>query len=267
VDNECGCWSVKRFDDASILALGAPLDHDDGCSGRHDRAGALIVRCMTKRLRSAGPILWFSAVVLTLSACGTSHNAADGKAAKGSTSTTRTSSSSTTSPAAPTTTTTTSHVAASIRCQPSDLRLAVGQQVSEKTEQHSALLTVTNVGSVACYLFGYPGISLYDVQGVLLPLSYESQGDQMVTSSPPQQVNLAVGAAGYVLINKMVCGGPEVAVAATLGFIPPDDTASLALENPPGGLTSCEPRDIGNTLDISPVEPTEGAVFAQSTLP
>jgi hypothetical protein len=158
-------------------------------------------------------------------------------------------------------------VVASIRCQPSDLSLGVGQEVSEKTEQHSALLTETNIGPVACYLFGYPGISLYDAQGALLQLSYVWQGDQMVTSSPPQQVNLAVGATGYVLINKNVCVESQVAVAATLRFIPPDDTAPLALENPPGGLTSCEPGDIGNTLDISPVEPTQNAAFASANLP
>jgi hypothetical protein len=143
----------------------------------------------------------------------------------------------------------------------------MGQPVSEKTEQHSTLLTVTNVSSVACYLFGYPGISLYDAQGALLPLSYEWRGDQMVTSSPPQQVDLAAGAKGYVLINKNVCVGPEVATAATLRFIPPDDTGPMVLENPQGGLTSCEPGDVGNTLDVSPIEPTEDAVFAQTPTP
>jgi hypothetical protein len=139
--------------------------------------------------------------------------------------------------------------------------------VSEKTEQHSAFVTVTNVGSVACYLFGYPGISLYDARGVVLPLSYEWRGDQMITSSRPQRVDLAVGAKGYVLINKNVCVGSQVATAATLRFVPPDDTEALSLDDPPGGLTSCESGDVGNTLDISPIEPTETAPFAQTTLP
>ncbi len=129
------------------------------------------------------------------------------------------------------------------------------------------MLTVTNVGSVACYLFGYPGISLYDAQGVLLPLSYAWRGDQMVTSSPPGPVDLAVGATGFALINQNVCVGTQVADAATLRFIPPDDTGALVLDNPPGGLTSCEPGDIGMTLDISPIEPSETAAFAQTTAP
>jgi Protein of unknown function (DUF4232) len=173
-----------------------------------------------------------------------------------------------TSPVTPTTTPTTSPpVAASIRCQPSDLRLAVGQPVSEKTEQHSVLLTVTNVGSVACSLFGYPGISLYDAQGRLLNLSYEWRGDQMVTTSPPREVDLAVGGKGFGLINKNVCVGPQVAIAATLRVIPPDATVALVLGNPPGGLTSCESGDVGNALAISPIEPTESAAFAQATPP
>ena len=172
-----------------------------------------------------------------------------------------------TSPVVPTTTTPAPRVAASVKCQPSDLRLAVGPQVSEKTEQHSALLTVTNVGPGACFLFGFPGISLYDASGHLLPLSYEWHGDQMITSSAPERVDLAAGGEGFVLINKNVCVGPQAAAAATLHFIPPDSTESLALENPPGGLTACEPGDVGNTFDVSPIEPTESAAFASATLP
>jgi hypothetical protein len=158
-------------------------------------------------------------------------------------------------------------VATSIRCQPSDLKLAVGQSVSEKTQQHSLLLTVTNVGSVACYLVGYPGISLYDARGVSLSLSYDWRGDQMIANAPPQQVDLAVGAKGFVLINKNACVGTQVAAAATLRLIPPDDTKALVLDNPLGGLTSCDLGDIGNTLDVSPIEPTETDAFAQTALP
>jgi hypothetical protein len=58
-----------------------------------------------------------------------------------------------------------------------------------------------------------------------------------------------------------------VALAATLRFIPPDDTTTLVLDNPPGGLASCEPGDVGNGVDISPVEATETATFATATVP
>jgi Protein of unknown function (DUF4232) len=148
------------------------------------------------------------------------------------------------------------------QCQSSILRLA-DAPVSEKTEQHSVLLTITNDGTASCSLLGYPGIALYDGNGELLALTYEPKGDQMVTSSPPQAVNLPIGATGYVLINKNVCVGPEAASASALHFIAPSDTTSLILNLSIGGLTSCESRaDPGSTLDISPVEPTASATYA-----
>ena len=167
-------------------------------------------------------------------------------------------------PTAPSVTSTSAPPApASTRCQTSDLKLAIGFPVSEKTQQHSVLLTITNIGSTACSLNGYPGITLYDATGQLLDLSYQRKGDQEVTSAAPQLVNLAVGATGYVLINKNVCVGQQVASASTLRFIPPDDTTSTTLALTLGGLTSCTSADDpGSVLDISPVEPTENSTLA-----
>jgi hypothetical protein len=151
---------------------------------------------------------------------------------------------------------------ASIRCQPSDLRLAVGSPVSEKTQQDSALLTLTNIGTLPCHLFGYPGISRYDAQGALLPLSYRWQGDQMVTSAPPQPVILRADATGYVLVNKNECTLSQVALPTTLRLFPPDDDTSLVLDDAPS-LAMCGPGDEGdNTLDISPVEATVSAALS-----
>jgi hypothetical protein len=229
----------------------------------------LLRRAMTKHVRCAGSVVCLGILGLTLAACETSQTASGRAATSASTAaTTPPFTTPTTSPRPPTTLPTTApDVATSIRCQASDLRLAIGQLVSEKTEQHSVLLTVTNVGSGACYLVGYPGISLYDQRGVALSLSYDWRGDQMITSSAPPRVGLTIGAKGYVLINKNVCVGPPVASATTLQFIPPDDTGVLVLDNPPGGFASCEPGDIGGTVDISPVEPTEADVFSQPTIP
>jgi hypothetical protein len=137
--------------------------------------------------------------------------------------------------------------------------------VSEQTQQESLLLEITNRSGTACYLFGYPGISLYDAQGKLLPLSYKWQGDQEVTSAPPQQVNLAAGAPAYVLINETNpnCTGPSL-LATTLRFIPPDTTSSFTL-NLQGArnMYSCSTANSGmlNTLAISPVMVAANAVF------
>jgi len=151
--------------------------------------------------------------------------------------------------------------------------VALGPDVSEQTQQESLLLEITNRGGAACYLFGYPGISLYDAQGKLLPLSYKWQGDQEVTSAPPQQVNLAPGATAYVLINEAkagVCLGPGSMLATTLRFIPPDTTSSFTL-NLQGArnMYSCPTANSGmlNTLAISPVESTGGAIYAPLPTP
>lgn len=172
--------------------------------------------------------------------------------------------SSTTSPTAPSVTSTPAPpVPASTRCQTSDLKLSIGPPFSEKTEQHSVLLTISNGGAVPCYLYGYPGVTLYDATGQLLPLSYQRRGDQEVTSGVPRRVDLAVGADGYVLINKNACVGQQAALASTLRLIPPDDTTSTTLTLTSGGLTSCATaNDPGSVLDISPVEPTATSTFA-----
>ncbi|MGO8862443.1 MAG: DUF4232 domain-containing protein [Acidimicrobiales bacterium] len=150
--------------------------------------------------------------------------------------------------------------------------MALGPPVSEPTQQQSLQLEVTNKGGAACYLFGYPGISLYDAQGVLLPLSYDWQGDQEVTSAPPQQVNLAVGATGYVLINESaasVCVGPESLLATTLRFIPPNTTSSFTLDlQGARNMYACSgSTPHGDPLAISPVEPTASATYAPLPTP
>ena len=60
--------------------------------------------------------------------------------------------------------TTTEAVVASIRCQPSELRMGIGPPVSPETGEHPLLLTLTNEGPGACYLDGYPGVTLYDAE-------------------------------------------------------------------------------------------------------
>jgi hypothetical protein len=155
----------------------------------------------------------------------------------------------------PTTTTTVPYVAASVRCQVAQLSLGEGAPISPATGQRPILLTLTNEGSTACYMVGYPGISLYDVQGRLLPLTYQWAGDQMVTSGPPSRVGLAPGGTAYVLINKYRCDLGDLDVAATLRLIPPDDTSPLTLNlQGLGSEESCVPGADGVTLAISPVE-------------
>jgi hypothetical protein len=123
---------------------------------------------------------------------------------------------------------------------------------------------LTNEGQTACYLFGYPRITLYDSQNHRLRLTYKRQGDQDVTSSPPRRVDLAVKAYGFVMVNERRCDSGNKAVATTLRLIPPDDTNSITFDiEPLRQLSYCGSGDPGSTLDISPVEPTESATSRQ----
>jgi hypothetical protein len=203
------------------------------------------------------------AVAAALSACGATTGALTVRRAPvTTTSTTRVAPFVNPHPPPPPTTTTTAGpvVAAAYRCQATQLRLTVGE-VGEKTEQHSLLVMMANEGPGPCYLFGYPGISLYDSAGQPLDLSYRWGGDEMITASPPSRVSLAVGSTAFVVVNENECGTPEAAVATTLRLIPPDDTSSDTVDiSGVGGLVSC--TDAGWPLDISPVERSQAAAFA-----
>jgi hypothetical protein len=156
------------------------------------------------------------------------------------------------------TTTTSVDTVGSGRCQSAQLRLALGNRVSEQTQQATVVFTLTNTGTEACFLFGYPGIALLDGQGSPLNLSYLRRGDQTLTSAPPQQVNLAPGVAAFGAINNNYCVSTEYSTATTLEVIPPDDTTTLAVTIPSGyrNLSSCGPGVPGSTLDISPIAAT-----------
>ena len=137
--------------------------------------------------------------------------------------------------------------------------------MSEATGQHSLGLNLTNTSGATCHIIGYPGISFTDAYGATLPFTYRRGGDQMVTSSLPQNVNLPPGSVVYVLINKYRCDLGDKDLATTLHFIVPNTTASLMLslsEPDQPGIAYCGPGDPGSVVDISPVEPTAQATFS-----
>jgi hypothetical protein len=154
---------------------------------------------------------------------------------------------------------TTTAVVTSVPCSSAALRLGVGPPVSEETGEHSLLLTVTNASPAACFLEGYPALTLDDTGQAPLPFSYDHAGYQ-TTGPTPQRVALAPQGTAYVMINKYRCDLGDRDTATTLGLIPPGGTTSLTLSLT--GLRDfsyCGPGDPGSTVDISPVEPTAAA--------
>jgi hypothetical protein len=95
--------------------------------------------------------------------------------------------------------------ALSPRCAPSQLRLALGPLVSEKTEQHTAPFALANVARGSCSLDGYPTVTLVDSAGMVLPFAYGHRGDQMVTAAAPRPVRVPGGGSAYFELNKNAC--------------------------------------------------------------
>lgn len=161
------------------------------------------------------------------------------------------------------TTTRAVQVPASSHCLASQLRLSVGPHLSEATQQNALLLRLTNVSSAGCALRGYPGVALSASTGGPLRFTYRRGGDQMLTSAPPARVWLRPGATAYLGINKQTCIARQTVLARRIRLVPPADrqpVAALLAEYPELGY--CGPGDPGNTIDISPVEPTIQAALA-----
>ena len=114
-------------------------------------------------------------------------------------------------------------------CTPTALALTWGGYVSEGDRQHSLGLDLTNTSKQTCSMIGYPGISFVNATGADLPLTYRWAGDQEVTSSVPQIVNLPARSTAYVLMNQYRCDLGDKETAATLFFIPPNTTSALEL--------------------------------------
>lgn len=140
-------------------------------------------------------------------------------------------------------------------CETSQLRLGLGQRVSEATGQHTLSMTLTNVSRSACSLFGYPDVTLADAGGHVLAFRYEQRGDLMITGHAPSRVDVAPGNVAYVTINQYRCDLGDKAVARTLALVPPGSSTPLRLHLPKYPILGyCGAGQPGSTVDISPVE-------------
>ena len=153
---------------------------------------------------------------------------------------------------------------ASSPCRSSDLDLETGPPVSEPTGQHTVSLALTNRSPQACSLFGYPQVMLLDSSGQALPFEYRHQGDQVVTSAAPKQIDLAPGAVAYVTLNKYRCDLGDQAVVSSLQLLLPGDRTALDLSLPSGSgvFGFCGAGDPGSIVSISPLEATFGATLS-----
>jgi hypothetical protein len=149
-------------------------------------------------------------------------------------------------------------------CVPSQLQLAAGPLVSERTRQHTLILLLRNTSARGCTMQGYPRITLTGAHAKTLPFSYRRRGDQMLTSNPPAPVPLPPGATAYLAINKNACVTFTTATASQVQVTPPGTRHPLAITLPSDRMDYCAPRDPGHTIDVIPVQRTQAGVYAQS---
>jgi hypothetical protein len=142
-------------------------------------------------------------------------------------------------------------------CRIGKMQLAIGPPVSEKTEQHTATVTLTNIAPTLCRLDGYPTITLFDSRGRLLPFIYSHRGDQMITGTHPPSIDLRSRVPAFVAFNKNVCVGRTTRLARTLRVALPVSQASRSIRLPRYPIIDfCPTGDPGATITVSPIEPS-----------
>jgi Protein of unknown function (DUF4232) len=151
-------------------------------------------------------------------------------------------------------------------CPARALALRPGAFVVTMTGEHAVMYALTNRGPVTCALSGYPKVVLYDAEGVELPFRYVRGGGAYVTSRKPVTVVLARGASAFVLVAKYRCDLGVARNAAVIRLTLPTRGAAFARREAlalagAAGLSYCRggPRDPGQVIAVSPVEPTQQA--------
>jgi hypothetical protein len=157
------------------------------------------------------------------------------------------------------------------QCAASALALRPGPYVSPMTGEHADSFMLTNHGSVACTISGYPQVTLYDSRGVAVPFRYARGGGAYVTAKKPATVTLAPGRPAYVLVAKYRCdlGVADYATAIQLTVRAHQGPAFSGREPIGGGaagLSYCKggEEDPGQLVTVSPVE---AAFQATTSLP
>ncbi len=149
------------------------------------------------------------------------------------------------------------------QCAASVLVLRPGPFGSGMTGEHADSFMLTNRGSAACKVSGYPQVTLYDSRGVAVPFRYARGGGAYVTAKKPATVTLAPGKSAYVLVAKYRCdlGVADDATAIWLTLRADQGPAFSGHESVgrgAAGLSYCEggQEDPGQLVTVSPIEAT-----------
>jgi hypothetical protein len=134
------------------------------------------------------------------------------------------------------------------------MRLVLAPPFSEKTEQHTAGVTLRNLSASPCSLDGYPTVALSDGRGRRLHFDYRHQGDQMITSARPRLVRLDTNASAFFAFNKNVCVSYSDRYARVLRVTLPGRQTGRSIGLPRYPIIDyCDRGDPGKTITVSPI--------------
>lgn len=154
-------------------------------------------------------------LTITLAACGSNSDNA---------SSTSTIPQSTTSSSSASTSTTKGSSTSSTHCATDQLKGSIGESQSGAGQRYTALV-LTNTGSKACELRGFPGVSLLDSSARQIGQPATREGSEGAT------VTLAPGGSASATLHTSAAGlGPSCEpVSAQIKVFPPDNTAALTI--------------------------------------
>lgn len=155
-------------------------------------------------------------------------------------------------------------------CSMRQLALAVAAQADSLSGEHDNLIVLTNHGTAACRMLGYPRISLQDGDR-RLAFGYSHGRSQYITARTPRPVRLGSGRSAYFLVAKYRCDGRIAATADTAQVWLPGVSGSGMVTLGRTGVhqldycgrsASNTASDPGNHVTISPVEATATAALS-----
>jgi hypothetical protein len=152
-------------------------------------------------------------------------------------------------------------------CSLASVTLRRGALISEKTEQATLPLVMTEHGAGSCVLNGYPSLTLFDRNGHRLRFQYMHNGDEMITGARPKPVTLRAGTSAYFALNKTLCQvhTTRVARALRVAFPGSPGTKTIRLQHYPI-LGYCA-HGFFSRVAVSPFErkPSGTACYAQGS--
>jgi hypothetical protein len=148
-------------------------------------------------------------------------------------------------------------------CRISQLRVALGPDLTAPTGQHPLALRLVNRGGAACVLDGYPVIELLDERG-RIPFTSRHDGNLTLTSKRPKRVIVRPGGRAFVALSKYRCDLGDIRLARELRVhLPggrPRRWAALGIPRA-SDIAFCGKGDPGSLVSVSPFEPTLRAVL------